>query len=118
MNTPYIKQSKDDFWLFQFRDIIQQQDDVSLLNIGCLDAGLYTAADVMPTCHYFQTNAVHGFDEVNKEQLRYITEGQTEFVLAREYYPEEIRINYDLIAEQVYTINEKQFVYYLFQKRQ
>ena len=116
MNTPYAAQSKEDFWLFKFRDIISQTENATLLNIGCLDAGLYTAADIMPTCRYFQSNAVHGFEEVANEQRRYIAEGQTEFVLARESYPEEIWLNYHLVSEQDYMINEQLFTYYLFQR--
>ena len=116
MNTTYEKQSKEDFWLFKFRDIISQTENATLLNIGCLDAGLYTAADIMPTCRYFQSNAVHGFEEVANEQRRYIAEGQTEFVLAREAYPEEIWQKYHLVSEQVYMINDHLFTYYLFQK--
>ena len=117
MNTEYAKQDKEDFWLINFRDIVKQEDDATLLNIGCLDAGLYTAADVMPTCRYFQSNAVHGFDEFAQEQLRYIKEGQIEFVLAREVYPEEIWQNYNLVAEQPYVIGENEFTYYLFQRK-
>lgn len=117
MNTEYAKQDKTDFWLFHFRDIVCQEENATLLNIGCLDAGLYTAADVLPTCRYFQSNAVHGFDEVVKEQLRYIEEGQTEFVLAREVYPEEIWQKYDLIAKQPYVIGDNEFTYYLFQRK-
>ena len=116
MNTTYEKQSKEDFWLFKFRDIISQTENATLLNIGCLDAGLYTAADIMPTCRYFQSNAVHGFEEVANEQRRYIAEGQTEFVLARETYPEEIWQKYHLVSEQVYMINDHLFTYYIFQK--
>lgn len=117
MNTEFTQQKKEEFFLYTFRDIIQKEEDPTLLNIGCLDAGLYTLADIIPTCRYFQSNAVNGFEEVGKEQVRYIKEGRTEFVLARDSYPEEIWLNYHLVSEQRYTINEKEFVYFLFQRK-
>lgn len=116
MNTEFMKQKKEDFFLYEFRDIVLREENPTLLNIGCLDAGLYTLADIVPTCRYFQSNAVHGFDEVWEEQLRYIEEGQTEFVLARNDYPKEIFQKYGLVSEKKYRIGDEEFTYYLFQK--
>lgn len=117
MNTDFSKQKEEDFYLYKFRDIVMQEENPTLLNISCLDAGLYTLADIMPTCRYFQSNAVHGFDEVREEQLRYIQEGCIDFVLARDIYPEEIMYTYDLIAEEPFTSGENEFIYYLFRKK-
>lgn len=117
MNTGFAKQKKEDFYLYKFRNIILQEENPTLLNISCLDAGLYTWADIMPNCKYFQSNAVRGFDEVREEQLRYIEEKKIDFILARDYYPEEITQNYKLIMEENYAYGEQDFVYYLFKKK-
>lgn len=117
MNTPYVNQKKEDFYLYKFRDVILEEDNPTLLNISCLDAGLYTLTDIMPNCRYFQSNMVHGFEEVGEEQLRYIREKRTEFILARDDYPEEIWQTYELIMEENYVFGEQNFVYYLFQRK-
>ena len=115
MNTEFSKQKKEDFFLYKFREVVLQEENPTLLNISCLDAGLYTWANVMPNCRYFQSNAVHGFDEVREEQLRYIQEKKVEFILARNYYPEEISQNYELIMEENYA--EQSSIYYLFKRK-
>ena len=71
----------------------------------------------MPNCRYFQSNAVHGFDEVGEEQLRYIQEKRVDFILARDFYPEEIEQNYELIMEENYGYMEQNFMYYLFKRK-
>ena len=117
MNTEYAKETGEDFYLYKFRDIVLQEEEPTLLNIGCLDAGLYTLTEIVPNCKYFQSNMVHGFDEVKEEQTRYIKEGRIQFVLAREEYPEEIWENYDLVCEVEYSILEVPLKYYLFQRK-
>ena len=117
MNTGYAKQQKEDFYLYKFREVVLQEESPTLLNISCLDAGLYTWADIMPNCRYFQSNAVHGFDEVGEEQLRYIQEKRVDFILARDFYPEEIEQNYELIMEENYGYMEQNFMYYLFKRK-
>ena len=117
MNTEFSKQKKEDFFLYKFREVVLQEENPTLLNISCLDAGLYTWANVMPNCRYFQSNAVHGFDEVREEQLRYIREKKVDFILARDFYPEEIGQYYELIMEEKYGYREQDFVYYLFKRK-
>lgn len=117
MNTEYAQQKTENFWLYEFRNLVLEEKEPTLLNISCLDAGLYTVTDILPTCQYFQSNAVHGFDEVAEEQLRYIRESQTEFVLARDQYPEAIWDTYTLVSEQTYRSNGTEFTYYLFQRK-
>lgn len=120
MNIEYMGQKREDFYLYKFRDIILNSETVepTLLNISCLDAGLYTLTGIVPNCRYFQSNAVHGFDEVKIEQLKYITEQATDFIIARDYYPEEVSQYYNLVSREAYTSMGTDFTYYLFQKKQ
>ncbi|MDE6964596.1 MAG: hypothetical protein K2P30_13325, partial [Lachnospiraceae bacterium] len=89
MNIPHMREKKEDIFLYKFREIVEKEENPTLLNIGCLDAGLYTVCDIVPTCRWFQTQTL-AIDDVQKEQERYIREGQTDFVLARNDYPDVI----------------------------
>lgn len=116
MNTYFMKQEQDSYFLYQFRDIVLEEEQPTLLNIGCLDAGLYTVADIIPTCKFFQTNGI-AFDTMFKEQERYVSEAQTMFIIARDEYPEVIWENYDLVSEAPYEWDGNTFTYYLFKKK-
>ena len=116
MNIPYMKEKKEDIFLYQFKEIVEQEENPTLLNIGCLDAGLYTVCDIVPTCQWFQTQTVI-MDTVLSEQERYIREGQITFVIARDSYPEVIWEQYELVAEAPWSLNDTEFIYYLFRKK-
>ena len=120
MNVQFMSQNKEDYFLFRFRDEVLQKDDSTLLNIGCLDAGLYTLTGIVPSCRWFQTQTLDIPEKENNpyyEQDRYIREGLTDFVLARDTYPEHIFDNYDLIDQADYSYSEYDFTYYLFRKK-
>ena len=70
----------------------------------------------MPTCQWFQTQTVI-MDTVLSEQERYIREGQIQFVLARDSYPDVIFEHYELAAEEDWTENGQDFTYYLFRRK-
>ncbi len=116
MNIPFMKEKKEDLFLYQFKEIVDQTDHPTLLNIGCLDAGLYTVCDIVPTCRWFQTQPL-ALDDVSKEQERYIREGQTTFIIARDSYPEVIWENYELAASVPWYHEGTEFTYYLFRRK-
>ena len=116
MNTPFMKVKKEDHFLYKFQKIVEQEENPTLLNIGCLDAGLYTVCDIVPTCQWFQTQTVI-MDTVLSEQERYIREGQITFVLARDSYPDVIWEQYELVASEPWDHNGQEFTYYLFRKK-
>lgn len=118
MNTEYSRQKEEDFFLYKFRDIVLQEDNPTILNIGCLDVGLYTVTDVIPNCRYFQSNAVHGFDEVREEQLQYIKDGKVDFIIASGSYSQESLSNYELRMEAEHEMFGGPRMYYLYQKKQ
>lgn len=113
MNIPFMDEKKEDIFLYRFQEIIEQSENPTLLNIGCLDAGLYTVCDIVPTCQWFQTQTLP-IDDVLQEQERYIREGQITYVLARDEYPEVIWAKYELVGEESWQLNEQEFTYYLF----
>lgn len=116
MNFPFHKIKKEDHFLYKLAAVVEQEEDPTLLNIGCLDAGLYTVCDIVPTCQWFQTQTVI-MDTVLSEQERYIREGQIQFVLARDAYPDVIFERYELAAEEDWTENGQDFTYYLFRRK-
>ncbi|MDD6070470.1 MAG: glycosyltransferase family 39 protein [Clostridiales bacterium] len=117
MNSDAMKQDKSSHFLYKFKDIVQAEDNPTLLNISCLDAGLYTVADILPTCRYFQLSGIPGCDEA-AEQEQYIKDAKTQFVLARDTYPEIILKNYDLVSQAPYYQDGLEFTYYLFKRKE
>lgn len=116
MNIPHRLKKKEDIFLYQFQKIVVQTPEPTLLNINCLDAGLYTVCDIVPTCRWFQTQTL-AIDDVLREQERYIREGRTDYVIARDYYPEVIGERYELVAQAPWQQEGMEFTYYLFRLR-
>ena len=122
-NADYLGTPKEDVFLSKFTEDIQNDraagivssENTTLLNIGCLDCGLYNAADIYPTCYWFQTQTLPG-DEVTTEQLSYITEGRTDYIVARDTYPDEILQHYELVDTFHQELAPQSFDYYLFRK--
>lgn len=117
MNTAYRKTTREDSYLYQLANCIPKSDDVTMLNIGCLDAGLYTVADIIPNCRWFQTQPIP-WDEVGQEQERYIRERQIDYILARDIQPQYLeQSGYHLIKELPAWVHEElPVVFYLYQK--
>lgn len=116
MNTSFMQVKKEDHFLYKLRDHISPDGEPTLLNIGCLDAGLYTVCDIVPSCQWFQTQTVI-MDTVLSEQERYIREGQTDYVIARDSYPDVIWEKYDLVTQENWEQDGIVFTYYLFGKK-
>ncbi len=117
MNIPYMSEKREDLFLYKFKEIVEETDNPTLLNIGCLDAGLYTVCNIVPSCRWFQTQTL-AIDDVLEEQERYIKEGQTTFVIARNDYPQVIFEKYDLVSEELWYHEGQEFTYYLFRLRE
>lgn len=117
MNTPFMKVKREDHFLYRLKEEMSCRENTTLLNIGCLDAGLYTVCDIVPSCQWFQTQTVI-MDTVLGEQERYIREGQTDYVIARDDYPDAIWERYVLAAREDWEQDGMIFTYYLFEKKQ
>lgn len=120
MNTVFLSETKEDFFLYRFRDEVLEKENPTLLNIGALDMGLYTLTDIVPTCRWFQTQTLLVPEKENnpyEEQDRYVREGLTDFVIAKVSYPSFIFDNYELIDQADYSYSGYDFTYYLFRKK-
>ncbi len=123
-NMDYLGTPKDDIFLTRFTEDINQDraagiadpDHTTLLNIGCLDSGLYTTTGIYPSCYWFQTQTLPG-GQVDREQLSYIQEARTDYIVARDSYPEAIFEHYDLIDQFHQDLQPQPFDYYLFRRK-
>ena len=101
-----------------FERIVKREENPTLLNINMLDAGLYNAANIIPSCEYFQTNGID-LEEMRQEQEHYIKEGRTLFVISRFHYPEYILEKYDMVAEISFATDGKnKSPYFLFRLKE
>lgn len=117
-NRDYRAQRQEGFFLYEFRDIILAEEEPTLLNIGGLDAGVYTLTGIVPTCEYFQANGI-ALPVLEKEQRRYTRERIPQFVVAVEYVFENVGEGYDLVAEAAYpTVGDSDTHYYLFRRKE
>ena len=118
INTEYRKLEKEEHFLWKFEQIVKREENPTLLNINMLDAGLYTAANIIPSCEYFQTNGID-LEEMRQEQEHYIKEGRTLFVISRFHYPEYILEKYDMVAEISFATDGKnKSPYFLFRLKE
>jgi len=96
-NTPDLLKPRSDTMQYRFAALINQTPNATLLNYGFMDAGFYTAANITPSVKYFHQTNVH-LQEMLDEQIRYIAEGVTDYVVTRGRQPASIADHYDLIA--------------------
>lgn len=121
-NRSFLGVPKSEVFLSKFTDDINNDraaglvnaGNTTLLNVGCLDCGLYTTADIYPNCYWFQTQTLPG-SEVTDAQYSYIAGGLTDYVVARDSIPDNISEHYELID----TFHQAsgtgyEFDYYLF----
>lgn len=116
-NISYHKYTKEDLVVYKYADIINKSgvENPTILDMNCLDAGLYTVTGAVPNCYFFQTQTIH-LDEVNEMQSRDIHHGNIDFIIARDEYPYGTEDHYKLISKDEQTLNGDTHVYYLYEK--
>ena len=96
-NTANLLKPREDTVQYRFAAIINEVPDTTLLNYGFMDAGFFTAAEITPSVKYFhQTNVPK--QEMLDEQIRYVRDGITDFVVSRDALPADIAARYTLAA--------------------
>ena len=121
----FHKVSKDDLFQYTFLEEINKEENPTLVNIGFLDAGLYTTSGIVPNTYFFERQNLYKKLTANEDAFReYIKNKDTTFVLyyakkdieqAKKDYPE-LFINYSLVKEKVQRFEKKNFYVYLFKK--
>ena len=73
---------QEDLPQYRFAQIIQQDDDASLLNLGFLDGGFYLASGVEPECRFFCTFNL-SLPEQDQEHTELTRSGAVRYVVVR-----------------------------------
>ena len=118
LNPKFMKMKEEDMFQYRFRDVIRQSgiENPTLLNMRCFDVGLYTVADIVPTCYFFQTQTIH-LDDVYEMQRENIRRADTDFVVAESYPPDGIFENYEEIDHATWDYFGTEIDYYLYQRK-
>lgn len=100
VNSFYMSYDKDELWITEFKEVIEQSEDQSILNYGFLDLGLYTVTGYVPETKFFchlnlELPEMH---QVLDDALR---NRETEFVVT-------VSENYDLICENYNLICQRE----------
>ena len=112
-NIDFINTDKEDLVQYQFKEIICQEKNPTLLQYETLDAGFYTVCDIVPNCRCF-CGIYANHEEIVETQKKYIKQGKTQFVITRD---EELpNTNYECVAEAThqYLWEDPVFVYRLY----
>lgn len=126
-NTYFIGTKKEELAQYQFADIMNKEENPTLLYYGDIDGGFYTIADILPTEKYFEkVNIEYEFfpDNIDAQNLA-IKEKRAEFVIVRikeERNPYFTGIpylnqNYEIIKVVPQVFERCNFKYILFKKR-
>ena len=102
--VPLMRVKKADMAQTVFAEIINREEEPTLLDITSLDQGFYLAAGIVPNCRYFADNNLQT-QEKRDAIASYLAEGRTQFVVTRYADPGEA---YELIAEAdgVFDLND------------
>jgi hypothetical protein len=117
-NVHFMRYSKSDLVQYQFAQIIKDSgvENPTLLNVGCLDCGLYTTTGIVPTVYYFQTQTIK-LSNISEIQEQAIVNGEVDFIVSRDYIPDVAEENYELVGEMEQNTDYYEFTYYLLQKK-
>ncbi len=111
-NTYMLKYEKNDLPQYQFAEIINKQENPTLLNYGFLDGGYYTTTRIIPSCKYFCLLNIP-LKEMYDTQNNYIEDGLVEFVVTRDMQLN--NSNYKCIAQSSYLYEGTKKTDYLYQ---
>ncbi len=111
--VPMLKVKKADMPQTKFAEIMNQEENPTLLDLTSLDQGFYLAAGILPNCRYFADNNLQTEEKKNAIST-YLEDRRVEFVVTRYKEPGD---GYVEIAEAdgVFDLNDKR-TYKLYKK--
>ena len=119
-NTYMLKYKKNDYAHYDFFQIINKYEDKSVLNYGFIDTGFYLETNEVPNIRFFHTMNFSDFKEMKEEQLNYIKDKKTNFVICFTIKPEEKCNNEESINKKYKLVTIKRhnkdygFYYHLY----
>ena len=125
-NTYMLKINKEDLIQYEFASIINQTENATLLNYGCLDIGLYTATGITPNVRFFEQQNISysQYTLIMDEQNRYIKDKEVDYVVLRQnasFNLASTKIpyllnNYELLKVETQMFEGMEFKYLLFKR--
>lgn len=112
-NTYLLRYERAQLPQFQFAEIINRKENVTLLNYGFLDGGFYTAAGIVPNCRFF-SNLNIPLPEIMDTQRAFVAEGLVDFVVTKDSPLENAGL-YTCVAESSMYLEGEDHDYYLYQ---
>ena len=117
----FMEQDRDRLVQYQFAQIMNEEEDPTLLNYGVLDSGFYTAADILPTTKYFCKLNLQ-LPEMMETQRQMIRDKAVRFVVLRandrpQDFGSDVPFlleNYELMETVPQEFEGRGFVYCLF----
>lgn len=103
---------KEELPQYQFKEVIEQKEDPTLLNYGFLDGGFYTTCNIIPNCKAFCKLNIP-LREMDMLQKQYVEEGLCDFVITRD---EKLSAEkYEYVMESTMFFEGADRTYYLYQ---
>lgn len=121
----YRSYDRDHFFQYKFADYMNNYKDPTLLNMGSLDAGLYTTSGIIPNTKFFEVQNFEysRFPDNLDEMEKNVRNKDIKFVL---YYtrfginnvPEYVYDNYELVFNDLYEFEGSEFNALLFKLKE
>ena len=121
----FMTQDKAGLAQTKFAEIMNREDNPTLLNYGFLDGGFYTAADILPTVKYFcELNMT--LKEMYDMQAAAVQNGEVQFVVTRspsmhkgsQDISKALNENYELVAQATQEFERWHFTYKLYRLKE
>jgi hypothetical protein len=116
-NVYLLGRSRDSMAQYQFRDIIMEADNPTLLTYDFLDFGEYTVCNIEPTCKYFCGLNIR-LPEIRETQEDFIKNKKVDYVITRNETPSFILENYTVVLRREQYFEGRSDTYYLLKKLQ
>ena len=124
----YLKMDIEDFFQYEFAQVITASKNPTMVNLGKLDSGVYTLAGLYPSTYFFERQNIsyEKFPDMVDSFQEYIKNKETMFIV---YYTwldeeglklreEELFKNYDLLIKRYQKFEDKYFYGYLFKVKE
>lgn len=98
-NVFYMSQSREEIWQTKFARIINESEDKSTLNYSCLDLGVYTTANIVPTEKYFCRLNLNTDEQIEALESA-VSEQRVEFLVIRGTPTQFVCEYYETIASE------------------
>ena len=119
-----IGMDKNELFQFKYADYIKQYDEPTLLNMGFLDAGLYTLVDIFPNTYFFEVQNINykkfpdNLDYMrknveNKDVKFIIYNSRADLDYIKKYH-DYIFDNYELVYSDIYDFEHEKYNAFLF----